>query len=259
MELLERILVIAINTYRESVRSKLIYSVFFFAAVLVCVSALFGSVTIGDQVKVIKDFGLFAICFFSVAYAVISGATLLQKELTRKTIYNILSKPVRRSEFVLGKYLGMLLTVALLIALMTLALAVFTFFFESRIDWLLAQAAFFIFLQLAIVCAVTLFFSSIVVTPLLSGAFTFAIFLVGRSTEYILRFIDIQPLPLVRHVLRGVYTVLPHLNALDVSDRIVYAIPAAPDAMFWSFAYAAAYAGALLVPAILIFARREFN
>jgi len=79
-----KILYIGINTYRESVRSKILYSLIFFAVIVVCVSAFFGSVTIGDQVKVIKDFGLFAISLFSAAYAVISGSALLSKELSKK-------------------------------------------------------------------------------------------------------------------------------------------------------------------------------
>lgn len=257
----ERIRVIAINTFRESVRSKLLYSVLFFAAMMVAISALFGSVTIGDQVKVIKDFGLFAISFFSVAYAVISGATLLHKELSRKTVYNILAKPVPRAEFLCGKYCGMLITVALMIGLMTAALLVFCFFFEQRIDWLLPQAAVFIVLQLLIVCACTIFFSAIVVTPMLSGAFAFGIFLAGRSSEYVLHLIERLPAEggLLRPLLHGIYWLLPHLNDMDVASQTVYGISAGAGAMGYACLYAAAYAGALLVLATLIFSRREFN
>lgn len=255
-----RISAIAWNTYRESVRSKLLYSVFFFAALLVAVSALFGSVTIGDQVKVIKDFGLFAVSFFSVAYAVISGATLLQKELSRKTIYNILAKPVHRWEFVCGKYFGMLLTAALMTAMMGAALTLFSFLFDWKVDLLLMQALYFILLQVAIVCAVTIFFSSIVVTPMLSGAFSFAIFLAGRSTEYILRLMENgQPSAALQHLLYAAYWMLPHLNQLDAANHVVYGIPATAGAMLWGLLYAAGYSGVLLVLGTLIFSRREFN
>jgi len=251
---------IALNTFRESMRSKLMYSVLFFAALLVAVSALLGSVTIGDQVKVIKDFGLFAISFFSVAYAVISGATLLNKELSRKTIYNILAKPVPRWKFLFGKYCGMLLTVSLMVALMAGALLAFTFFFDRRIDWLLLQACFFVVLQLAVICACTIFFSSIVVTPLLSGAFSFAIFLAGRSTDYLLRFVEqSEPGSIARLAHSAAYPGLPHLNMLDVSYAAVYGLPSSAAAMMWGALYSCAYAGVLLVLANLIFARREFN
>ena len=86
---LDKVMNIALNTVRETIRSKILYSLFFFLILLLAVSAFFGTVTIGDQEKVIKDFGLFALSLFSVLYAVISGSLLLAKELQRKTLYNL--------------------------------------------------------------------------------------------------------------------------------------------------------------------------
>ena len=94
-------LIIALNTFRELVRGKTLYGVIFTSAIIVAISALFGSVSVGDQLLVVKDFGLFSVSFSAVVFAVITGASLLHKELERKTVFNILSKPVNRSEFVL--------------------------------------------------------------------------------------------------------------------------------------------------------------
>lgn len=257
---MRRVFAIATTTFRESIRSKVLYSMFFFAIAIVLVSALFGSVTIGDQVVVIRNFGLFSLSFFGVAYAVISGASLLAKELARKTIYNVLAKPVRRWEFLWGKYLGMLTTVTLMIIVMAAGLIGFTLFFDSNFNPAMIQATYQIILQLMIVCACTIFFSSIVVTPLLSGAFAFGVFLAGRSTEYLLYFVNNQSIKgILAGLLKGAYWLLPHLNELDMSNHAAYGETASLAFMLWSSMYAIGYSGILLVLANLFFLRREFN
>ena len=255
-----RINQIALNTFRESVRSKILYSVFFFLVALLGLSAFFGTVTMGERGIVIRDFGLFAISFFSVAYAVISGASLLNKELSKKTIYTLLSKAVHRSEFVVGKYLGMLFTAILLIVIMGLSLMVFEGFVEGKTDFILGQAFFGIACQLVIVCALALFFSSIVVTPVLSGAFSFGVFLAGRSTEQLLTLIDERQVMGAKSLmLNTVYYFLPHLNKLDYSDMSVYGQAVDPMSYVWSLAYTVCYSSVLLMMAYFFFKRKEFN
>ena len=255
-----RVAAIALTTFRESIRSKVLYAFFFFAAVLIAVSSLFGSVTIGDQVKVIKDFGLFSISLFATAYAVIAGAALLNKELSRKTVYNILAKPVRRPEFLCGKYFGLLAMAWLMALLMGAGLSLFCALFEGGADLALLSAYFFIALQLMIVCALAIFFSAAAETPMLSGAFTFAVFLAGRSSAYLLYFVqsgDISGGGAA--ALKAVYYLLPHFDLLDFSNQAVYGIFPGWQAGGWAAAYAVGYAGALLVLAALLFKRREFN
>ncbi|MCO6431483.1 MAG: hypothetical protein J5J00_11535 [Deltaproteobacteria bacterium] len=259
---MEKILAITLATFKESIRSKVLYSVMFFAAVLVLVSTFFGTVTIGDQVKVIKDFGLFSVSIFSIAFAVISGTTLLFKELQRKTIYNILSKSVYRWQFLLGKYFGMLLTASTLVVSMGLSLLAYLWFFEGGPDFLILSAMFFMVLELVIVCAAAMLFSSIVVTPLLSGLFTFATFLAGRSTEYLLYFVQYKEVDgLAADLLVALNKLLPNLDKLNVVNEVVYgeayALPV--ERMLWSSVYALCYAGVLLIAANMIFRRREFN
>ena len=257
---MEQILAIAQATFRESIRSKVLYSLLFCAFALVAAATIFGAVTIGDQVKVIKDFGLFAVSLFSVAYAVIGGATLLQKELAKKTIYNILSKSVQRYQFILGKYLGMLATASLLLLLMGGALLIFVGLLEGRLEGLLVQAYFCMFLELAIVCAAAIFFSSIVVTPLLSGLFTFGVFLVGRSTEELLYFVKAGTIKgALAQLLDVLYVLLPNLQQLNISNQIVYGVGASPELLGWGAVYALAYSGILLWLANLFFSRRDFN
>lgn len=257
---MRNIYTIALNTFREAIRSRILYAIIFFMVVIVAVSSLFGSVSIGDQAKVIKDFGLFSISFFAVAYAVISGAAFLDKELKRKTIYNILSRPVRRSEFIIGKYAGMLATVSCLILLMGTCLSVYLLFLEGRFSLEMTTAYYHIFLQLAVVCAATMFFSTIVVTPVLSGSFAFGLFIAGRSTEYLLYFIENDLVQGVSESLvKIIYYILPHLDKIDVSNQVVYRTVLLDSFSLWSTLYTIGYSGVLIALAVLIFKKTEFN
>lgn len=258
---MKKILAIALNTFRESVRSKVLYAVLFFALLMLLLSTFFGTVTIGDQIRVIKDFGLFSISIFSVAYVVIAGASLLDKELMRKTIYNILGKAVTRSEFIIGKYLGLLMTSSTLVILMTPCLMLYLSFFENKVDYMIVYASIFMILELTIVCAAAIFFSSIVVTPILSGLFTFGIFLAGRSVQYlgILAEQGIEGLP--KTALQTLGQILPNLDKLNVANEAIYLdINAINTQKFiWSSLYALSYAAILLILSNIIFKQKEFN
>lgn len=254
------ILTIAKNTFRESMRSKILYSLFFFAIALILLSLFFGSVTIGDRSKVVTSFGLFAVSLFSVAYAVIAGTTLLQKELAKKTIYNILAKPVERWQFLVGKYLGMLATATLMVVLMGLGLGLFLWLLENQLNSALLFAYYSMALQLLIVCAFAIYFSAIVVTPLLSGAFTFGLFLAGRSSNYILSLVNSPDVsPTLKPLLQGVYYLIPHLDWIDVSDEAIYYLSLPEGFLFYATTYCLGYAAVVLLLAALIFRLREFN
>ncbi|HMO01649.1 MAG TPA: ABC transporter permease subunit [Oligoflexia bacterium] len=259
---LQPILALALNTYRESVRSKILYLAIFFCFFLIVVSSLFAKVSVGDAAQTVKDFGLASCSIFAVAFAVISGAMLLNKELLRKTIYNILSKPVMRWQFVFGKYLGMLLTVGLLILLMTAGLYLYLYLVFAQLDPLIWYGSFFIFLELVILCAVAMFFSALVVTPVLSGIFTFSIFIAGRSVSYLTQYFSQQNLnePL-EAVIQMLYWTLPRLDNLNLINAVVFENfeILSFDRFFFSCLYAISYALVMLMLAAYFFKKREFN
>ena len=255
-----RVFTIASATYKESMRSKILYSVLVFAILIVSISALFGSVTIGDQSKVIKDFGLFALSLFSILYCVISGSTLLHKELARKTIYNVLSKPVRRWEFLVGKFFGMFAMTFSLLAIMGIAFSGFVFLFDRSFSPELFQGYFHILLELLIVCGAVILFSSIVVTPLLIGLFSFGLFLAGRSLDLLLYFIEEEMVTgFGVYIIKGFYWVLPQLNTININDALVYQLELSPLISLWSLLYSVAYTTMLLLLAAKIFERRQFQ
>lgn len=254
-----KIWALAFNTAREAIRNRLLYSIIFFAVLMVAVSALFGSASIGDQMKFVKDFSLASISLFGVVIAVVLGVNLLHQELTRKTILNILSKPVARWQFVLGKYLGLLLTLVLIVSAMSAALVLFLAVLEGHFDWGLILASAATLLELVIVIAIAIFFSSLVVTPTLAGLFTIAFFLAGRSSGYLSYFQSGEYSASTEALTRGLSWILPRLDLFLIGDRVVYGDSIEPSYLLFLTAYALAYAALLLLLAVGLFARREFK
>lgn len=254
-----KVLAIALNTHREAVRNKILYSVVLFAAVLIGVSALFGSVTIGSQVKVIKDFGLFSLSFLGALITIIAGGSLLSRELKQRTVYNILSKPVSRAQFIVGKYLGLTLTVQVLIALMGLGLVGFLALMEGTVDLLLFQGIFLVLLEVAVVAAVSMFFSALVVTTTLSGLFTLAFYIAGRSITYFGYFLkeSADTPTVVSRIVQIFDAILPDLSLFNHGDTLVYGHAVSAATAGTAAAYAFAYSVVALLLAVIIFERRE--
>lgn len=253
-----KVLAIALNTSREAIRNKVLYSILFFACLLTGVSAMFGSASIGDTGKFVRDFSLFSISLFGVVATVVLGVNLLNKELVKRTIYNILSKPVARWQFVVGKFLGLLATLLIMMTLMSAALLLLLWVLEGRVGWELLPAIGAMCMELSILLAVAIFFSSIVVTPALAGLFTIATFIAGRSTPMLSYFFgEEQPVGL-RYAMQALYAVLPHLNRFYVADRLVAGMPLPAVYYLDALTYALAYVALLLLLSIVIFRRREF-
>lgn len=251
---------IALNTFREAIRNKILYSVFFFAVFIVCIGALFGSVTLGDRAKVVKDFGLFAISFFGAIIATISGVSLLNKELKQKTIYNILSKPVRRYQFIVGKFFGISFTVSLLVSFMGFFVFLFAAALEGHFDLLLWQGIAMVILEVCIISAVAMFFSSLVVTTTLSGLFTFATYLAGRSLAYLNVFLvkDSENYnPFLAPIITVLDIIVPDLSLFNFANTLVYGQAIPPLAFLYALIYTLTYSTIALTLASLIFSKRE--
>lgn len=252
---MHKIFAIAITTYREAIRSKILIVTLFFAILMVLAASLFANVAIGDRFKVVKDFGLTAISLFSVLFVTISGATLLFKEGQRKTIFNILSKAVGRYQVLLGKYIGLTATGVLLIWTMGLLLSAFVYLISGQLDKGLLIGYFSISLELLVVSALVIFFSSFVVTPLLIGIFTFSIFLIGRSSEYLITFSENSGIEWIRFL----RIIIPRFDSLYIGNDLVYGWRPDASQLIWSGIYCLGYVLILLILGIVGFTRRQFN
>jgi ABC-type transport system involved in multi-copper enzyme maturation permease subunit len=251
----DRIYNLATVTFKELRRSRILFLVLFFAFVVVVLSAFFGAVAIGDQIKIIKDFGLFCISIFASLFCVISGASLLEKELSRKTIYNILGKAVHRYEFILGKFFGMAAVAVVLVIAMGISLTGYVALFDGKVSLPLIQAIYFVMLEVVFVAAAAIFFSSLVVTPLLNGLFTISLFLAGRSASYVLQLAENLQIPAIK----GLYWILPHLDMLYVANTAVYEILQPFSFMVSATLYIILYATTLLALSVLSFESRQLN
>jgi ABC-type transport system involved in multi-copper enzyme maturation permease subunit len=262
---------IAVNVFRESVRDKVLYNLVLFAVLLMGASYLIGQLTAGQDVKIIKDLGLAAISIFGLFIAVFIGIQLVSKEVERRSIYGLLAKPIERHQLVLGKYAGLLLTLAVNIAMMALALyavlammAAVTDPVAARgweapaLDPAMLKAVTLTYVELAIVTAIALFFSSFS-TPLLSAALTIGLFVVGRFSADLRNFNQVVESPAAASLVGALYWILPNLAAFDVRSQVVHAVPVPFGYMALTAAYGVVYIAVLLTAAALIFSRRDFK
>ena len=185
-----RVATIAIHTFKESVREKVLYNLVAFALLLIGAAILFGSISVGVEQIILITLGLTSISVFGLLIAIFIGIGLVSKEIERRTIYNILSKPVSRVEFILGKYLGLLLTLFVNTAIMTGGFYVALFYQKRALaldDLTFLGAVYFILLQLAIVVGIAVVFSCIS-TPVLSAVYTFCLYVIGNFSNDIRAF-----------------------------------------------------------------------
>ena len=262
---------VAVNVFKESVRDKVLYNLVAFAVLLMSASYLIGELTAGQDVKIIKDLGLAATSIFGLFIAVFIGIGLVSKEVEKRSIYSLLAKPIERHQLVLGKYVGLVLTLAVNLAVMAVALYVVLAVMawvagptaaraweRPAIDPLLLKAFAMIFVELSLITAIALLFSTFS-TPMLSAAFTFALFVAGRFSADLRNFNQVVDSPIASGLTNALYWVLPNLAPFDVRAQVVHgdAVPFGYLAM--STGYGALYIAALLVLSMVIFSRRDFK
>jgi ABC-type transport system involved in multi-copper enzyme maturation permease subunit len=262
---------IAVNVFRESVRDKVLYNLVAFAILLMGASYLIGQLTAGQDVKIIKDLGLAATSIFGLFIAIFIGIGLVSKEVERRSIYAILAKPIDRYQLVLGKYVGLVLTLAVNLSVMAGALYAVLAYMNwmteplARTAWeapaldpRMMKAFALTFVELSIVTAIALFFSTFS-TPLLSAAFTFCLFVAGRFSADLRNFNQVVDSPAAAALVGGLYWILPNLAPFDVRLQIVHAQPIPVGQMLLAAGYGLLYVSALIVIATFIFSRRDFK
>ena len=262
---------VALAVFRESVRDRVFYNLVLFALLLIGASILIGQLTAGQDVKIIKDLGLAATSLFGLFIAIFVGINLVSKEVDRRSVYPLFAKPIRRSEFIVGKYAGLLLTLLANVLVMTVALYVVLFFLARGVpdeiqrawdapalDPALLKAIALIYVNLAVVTAVALFFSSYS-SPMLSAAFTLGVYVVGQFNADLKQFDRVVDSPAAIAIARACYYVLPDFGKFDVKLAVVHGIPVSGMYIASTAAYAALYVAALLFGAVVIFSRRDFK
>jgi ABC-type transport system involved in multi-copper enzyme maturation permease subunit len=249
--------VIARNTFKEAVRDRVLYLLLFFSALSIVLARVLAVLTVGDRVKVVKDVGLASISFFGALMAILIGTGLVYKEIEKRTIFTLISKPIRRAEFLLGKYLGLIMTLAVMVGAMTLVYLVVVFLHTFKIEGRMVLAVFFIFLELILLTAVAVLFSCFS-TPILSSLFALSFYLIGHFSWSLETLIKKTPPGLGRTLLRAVYTILPDLENFNIKTEVVQNLPLPGGLWLGAVAYSAVYTAFVLLLAVWIFRRRDF-
>lgn len=255
---MSKIQAIALNTFKEAVRDRILYAILVFAIAMIASTMILARIGAGSGEKVIRDIGLGFISIFGVFIAIFIGIGLVHKEIDRRTIYTIVSKPIHRFQFILGKYLGLCLTLFVNVAIMTLALIGIIFLGEGIWDFRLAAASGMILIELMVVTGIAVLFSSFS-TPALSAIFTLALFAIGRLLNDLRLFGEQYAGPLAREVIRGLYYLLPNLGRFNISAEVVHGLPLGEVMSGMTILYGMLYAIALLALTIVIFQRRDFR
>jgi len=253
-----RVLAVAANTFRETVRERVLYNLVFFALVMTLSGLLLGQLSIRQDEKLIKDIGLAAMELFGNLIAIFIGVGLISKEIERRSVYPLLAKPVSRDEFYLGKFAGLVFTLFVNLAAMTAGLYLTLLATGRRVDPLLLSAAYPIFLGLVLVVSLAMLFSTLSTSSATASVVTVGVVLAGRYADVIRNMRDVAP-AVPQWVIQALYAVLPNFQAFDFKDRVAYGDPVPAAALAAVTAYGLAYAGVVVAMGLLGFRRREFQ
>jgi ABC-type transport system involved in multi-copper enzyme maturation permease subunit len=262
---------VAYHVFKESVRDKVLYNLLLFAILMIGASYLLGQLTAGQDIKIIKDLGLAASSMFGLFIAVFIGVGLVWKEVDRRSVHNLLVKPIRRHEFIIGKFLGLAVTLLVNLAVMAVALYAVLALMAWReptlvkasvdapvLDPRLLIAFGLLYVQLLVVTSVALCFSTFS-SPLLSAAFTIGLYVVGHFNADLAHFENVVSSPSAAWLAKAMYYLLPNLAPFDVKLAVVHGQPIAAGFVALTAGYGVLYMAAMITLASLIFARRDFK
>lgn len=253
-----RIWTLAQNTFREGVRNKIFYLMVFFGAAFGVLAKLLALLSVGERDRILMDSGLAGVSFFAVVVTVFSGINLIFKEIERKTVYNLLSKPLRRWEFILGKYLGLLLIMFVALLLMGIPLFLFLRLFTGGWNLVLLWHFPFLFMELSILTAVSILFSTFS-SPTVSSLFSLSFYLVAHVTWTYNTFRHLIPTTELKILGAFLYYLLPNLEKFNIQQQLVMGTPPGLWQTALAMAYGLCYTGAILLLSIHLFRKRQFQ
>jgi ABC-type transport system involved in multi-copper enzyme maturation permease subunit len=251
---------IAANTFREAVRDRVLYNLIVFALLMSGAAILVGQISIDIERLVVINLGLTAISLFGVVIAIFVGIGLVSKEIEKKTLYTVLTHPVHRWQFIIGKFLGLAGTLAVntfFMALGVFAALLYVSRHFQKSDGSIVVALYFIVLQFLIVIALALLFSSFS-SPLLSAVFAFSLFVIGSFAEDLRGFAGMAQ-GATRWFATGAAYLVPNLSALNVVSSVAHEQPVSRQLILFNTGYALFYVGMALCGAVLVFERRDLK
>jgi len=252
---MNNIITIAKNTFKETIRDRILYAILAFAVLFIASTVVFGSLSLGEDVKVIKDFGLAGIYIFSIIITIFSGVSLIYKEIEKNTLYLILSKPISKTQVIIGKYFGLLSSVTLTTLLMALVCLVVVSLKGGGLDATSLLAILLNIFEISIFISISILFSAIF-TPLLSTIFSIIILYIGHSLDMLLKFAD-KSESLARYLVYPIYYLLPNLEKFNIRNLVVHGELISASEYLLAIFYAIIYSAILLYLAKVALEREE--
>jgi len=255
---LKRITVIAANVFRDIFRDRVLYLAALYAIGLVLVILFLGEVSAGTEDKISVDVGLASISLLALAVAAFEGGGLINKEVEKRTALILIAKPLSRTEFVLGKHLGLSGVLTLLIAIMTAILVSILSWqqFSYNLNNILLSSSFLV-LEMALIAAVSILFGAFT-SSLMGTVLTFAVYFMGHFSQNLLSLSESIESDSIQQIAKAIYLIFPDLSRLDLKNQAVHIITVPPPQLAMNAVYGLVYITLLLAISTVIFANREF-
>jgi ABC-type transport system involved in multi-copper enzyme maturation permease subunit len=252
---LARIAAVAANAFRESVRERVLYNLVFFAILMMLSGLLLREISLRQDERIIIDLGLASIEVFGILIALFVGVSLVSKEIEKRSLYPLLAKPLRRGEFLVGRFFGLALTLLANVSAMTVGMLLTLALTSGPPDPGLLKAVYATYLSLLLIVAVAVLFSSLASTTTAAIA-TFCVVLAGRYSDVIRGMSEVIP-DAPKLMIELLYHATPNFQNFDLKQRVVYGDPVPFADLGWLTLYALLYGGLALGLALLAFRRRD--
>jgi ABC-type transport system involved in multi-copper enzyme maturation permease subunit len=253
---MSRVLAVARNTFRETVRERVLYNLLFFAAIMTVSGLLLGRLSIRQDEKIIKDLGLAAMDLFGTVIAIFVGVGLVSKEIEKRSLHPLLAKPISRDEFLIGKFAGLGFTLAVNVSVMALGLYLTLLATGRRLDPGLLKAIYPLFLGLLTTLSLALLFS-VFTSSALAAVCTFSLVMAGRFSDVVRNMHEVAP-GVSPWLVRGLYYAIPNYRNFDFKAAVVYGDPVGLGDLAWVTLYAGVYSAVVLGVALTAFRSRDF-
>ena len=266
---IREVYLIAVNSFREAVRDKIPYVILFSAVALAAFTILLGEWSVFDREFVVKTNTISLISISGFFIAIFAGVGQVQKEIQKKTIHTLLAKPVSRSAFLLGKYMGLLALIALHIILLSLTLSFVLWAINASIEVPAVQACYLVFCELAIVLAFAVLFSTYS-SALISTLFSVGIYLIGHLGNHILKEVSLvygmseegsfmwNNGEFIYNIAKGIHYISPNLYKFNASSHAAHSIVLEQSYLLWQSVYAVGYSSVILCLAVALFRQKDF-
>jgi Cu-processing system permease protein len=254
---IRRVLILTKLSLLENARKQVFHVLMLATITVIFSSTLLTFFSLGVQVKILKDLCLASIMLSSGMIAIALGAGSIPSDIETKVVYPILARPMKRWEYVLGKYLGTLVTTAISVAVMSAAFAVLLWRYQHSLDVFLFTAIGFVLLEAAVMAAITTLLST-VASPAVAAIVSLLIFVLGTvKIGYLGALIQNSPDKVTAAIGGVIYHALPNLECFNFKDALVHGVPAPTSYLVLVAAYGVFYAALVMAAAFAVFARRE--